>query len=202
METSTKTETSLENLSHLPSYAQYILQNRLDDFTLLQMQLAEEIDIPLKRFFKETPYDQQLQITKDGAKELLTYLSQNKAKQQIEASLERWKENMLPNISRDDIATEDITLITYLRKKSLTYFISDYTSDLNDAIEIIKEIDLFLVASETAATSTYINLLKEKISKDDIALRNSEYLYKKAEAITHLGSYRWDIKTNHLTWSD
>ena len=202
MKTTRKTKPSLEHLTYLPSYAQYILQHRLDDFSQYQLMVAEEIEIPMLHFFNDIPHDQRLQITKTNAKEFLTYLAQNEARQQIEDSLKRWKENLLPVISKEDIAPEDITLIAFLRKKSLTHFIADYTSDINDAVEIIKEVDLFLGTAETAATSFYINLLKNKILEDDNTARNNEYLYRRAEAITHLGSYKWDLKTNALSWSD
>ena len=202
MKTTRKTKPSLEHLTYLPSYAQYILQHRLDDFSQYQLMVAEEIEIPMLHFFNDIPHDQRLQITKTNAKEFLTYLAQNEARQQIEDSLKRWKENLLPVISKEDIAPEDITLIAFLRKKYLTHFIADYTSDINDAVEIIKEVDLFLGTAETAATSFYINLLKNKILEDDNTARNNEYLYRRAEAITHLGSYKWDLKTNALSWSD
>ena len=202
MKTTTKTKPSLEHLTYLPSYAQYILQHRLDHFSEYQLMVAEEIEIPMLHFFKEMPRDQRLQITKSNAREFLTYLAQNEARLQIEESLKQWKENLLPLLSKENIAAEDITLIAFLRKKSLTHFIADYTSDINDAIEIIKEIDLFLGIAETAATTVYINLLRNKILEDDDTLRNNEYLYKRAEAITHLGSYKWNLKTNTLTWSE
>jgi len=202
VKTTTKTKPSLEHLTYLPSYAQYILQHRLDHFSEYQLMVAEEIEIPMLHFFKEMPRDQRLQITKSNAREFLTYLAQNEARLQIEESLKQWKENLLPLLSKENIAAEDITLIAFLRKKSLTHFIADYTSDINDAIEIIKEIDLFLGIAETAATTVYINLLRNKILEDDDTLRNNEYLYKRAEAITHLGSYKWNLKTNTLTWSE
>ena len=202
METTTKTKPSIEHLSYLPSYAQYILQHRLDEFCQYLLRGAEEHEIPILHFFKGMTQEQRLQITKNSAKELLSYLQQNNAKQQIETSLKQWKENLLPVLSREQIVAEDITLTTYLRKKSLTHFIADYTSDINDAIELIKEIDLFLSNAETAATTTYINLLRDKIVDDETSLRNNEYLYKRAEAISHLGSYKWDLRTNELNWSD
>jgi len=198
----TKTKPSIEHLSYLPSYAQYILQHRLDDYCQYLIIGANELEIPMMHFFKEMSQEQWQQMTKNSSKEFLTYLEQNKAKQQIEDSLKQWKENLLPGMSRDQIVAEDITLVTFLRKKTLTHFIADYTSDINDVIELIKEIDLFLSNAQTAATTTYINLLRNKIEEDETALRNNEYLYKRAEAITHLGSYRWNLNTNELNWSD
>lgn len=33
-------------------------------------------------------------------------------------------------------------------------------------------------------------------------LQNSETLHKQAQALTHLGNWSWDLKTNKITWSD
>lgn len=328
MKTKTETRPSLEHLKHLPAYAQYLLQHRLHDFTSCQMQIAQEVEIPMMRFFRELSFEQRFDITQKSAADFLSYLSQNKAKQQIEDGLKQWKENRLPIVQREDIVAEDITFIAYLRKKAMTHFIADYTSEINDALEIIKEIDFFLAQSETASANTYIQLLQSKIAEDNLliekvnetmpgavylfdienfkniysnkklpavigysheelnqlgenvldqllhpddrkgfqkhidevkrakdgeiktfkyrvkdrsgtyrwlvnndsvfkrdaagkviqsigitldidkeeqtaeALRDNEYLYKKAEAITHLGSYKWELTTNHLIWSD
>jgi PAS domain S-box-containing protein len=201
VKTKTETRPSIEHLKYLPAYAQYLLQHRLHDFASCQLQIAEEVEIPMMRFFKQMSYEQRLQITENSAAEFLTYLAQNRAKQEIEDSLRRWKDDLLPIVAKEDIAAGDINAITYVRKKSLTQFIPDYTSEINDAIEIINEIDLFTVESEIASTNIYMNLLKEKITQDGFALRENEYLYERAEAITHLGSYKWDLKTNHLVWS-
>jgi PAS domain S-box-containing protein len=328
VETKIETRPSIEHLKHLPRYAQYLLQHRLNEYVISQLKGAEDLNIPIMRFFREMTHEEKLEVTKNGATEFLTYLAQDKAKQQIEHSLKQWTDNMLPLLSREDIVAEDITLITYLRKRSLTSFIADYTSEINEALELIKEIDLFLAISETASTNTYIQLLQNKISEDNLliekinltipgavyvfdvenykniysneklsdiigytpnelnevgekaltqllhpddekkfkehveallrardgeiltfkyriknkegnycwvsnhesvfkrnadgrvcqtigitididheekiaaALRENEYLYKRAEAITHLGSYKWNLKTNDLTWSD
>lgn len=328
MKTSTETKPSIDHLIHLPRYAQYLLEQRLDDLTSAQMLITEEVEIPLLRFFKELTYEQLFQLTRNSAAEFLTCLSQNKTREYIDKSLTQWKANLLPVVKKEDIDAADITMITYLRKKSLISFIADYTSDINDAVEIIKEIDLFLSVSETLSTNTYIELLQNKISDDTLliekvnqtipgavyvfdvenfkgiysnkklpeiigyshselnqigedalgkllhpedseamfqhieslktardgeikvfkyrvkdksghyrwlsnhesvfkrdaegkviqtigitldidkeeatagALRENEYLYKKAEEITHLGSYKWDLVTNQLLWSD
>jgi PAS domain S-box-containing protein len=202
VEARVKTKTTVDHLSYLPTYAHYLLEKRLEDYCAYQLGLAEEMDIPIMRFFEQMPFNQRMQMMRERCKEFLTYLANNNANEQIDRSLKQWQENQLPAISKENIVAEDITSVTYVRKKSLAQFITDYTTDINDAMELVREIDLFLSTSEAAYTKCYINLLAEKISKDDLALRNNEYLYKRAEAITHLGSYRWELKTNTLVWSD
>jgi PAS domain S-box-containing protein len=161
----TETNIALDHLLYLPGFAQYLLSHRLDDLATVQLRIAAEINVPLLQFLKEKPHEEQLAIAKETLTEFLTYLSQNKAKQQIENSLQRWKENQLPVLRKDDIVAEDITLITYMRKKSFLYFLPDYCQATEQVIELIKEIDLFLLQSETMFTNFYIDLLKNRIDE-------------------------------------
>jgi PAS domain S-box-containing protein len=208
VETRIKTSTSLDNLLYLPSFAQYVLQHRLDDFVTTQMRIAEEVNIPLMKFFGNMSSEQKFEVAKRSAEELLTNLSQNRAKQQIESGLKKWMENMLPILKKEDIVAEDITAIMHMRKKALLQFLLEYSKSSDQLVKLVQEIDVFIFHAETSYTNTYINLLKERlsatVSKEEqitTKLQENEYLYERAEAITHLGSYRWDLKTNELNWS-
>jgi PAS domain S-box-containing protein len=209
VETRTEIKLSLENLSYLPSFAQYILQHRLNDFVTVQLQLSEEAKVPLLKFIEHLSYEEKFEVTKNGATELLTNLAQNRAKQQIDESLKKWKDNVSPLIQKEDVTAEDIAIVIYVRKKCFLHFLPDYCNETDQVIQLVKELDLFLFHAETAYTNTYINLLKERVSstlskEEQITaqLLEKEYLYKRAEAITQLGSYKWDLETNELTWSD
>lgn len=205
----TEIKTTLESLLHLPAFAQYILQHRLNDFAALQLQLSEEAEIPLLKLMLKVPNEEKLELLKNSSVELLSNLSQNQAREQIELSVKRWKDNMLPFVQKEDVVAKDITLSVYVRKRCFLKFLPEYSTEPGQIIAIAGELDLFLFHVETAYTDTYFNLLKEKISSTvskekrmTAQLLENEYLYNKAEAITHLGSYKWDIKTNELLWSD
>lgn len=209
MKTSTETRTSLDNLLHFPSFAQYILHQHLDDLVAMQLRISEEVEIPLMKFFAGMSYEQKFEIAKKGITDLLTNLSQNNARLQITNAVKRWTENLLPVVKREDIAAEDITVVMYIRKKALLHFLPEYCKSSDQLVKLIEEIDLFLFHAETAYTNAYINLLKERLSltaskeqRITAQLLENEYLYKRAEAITHLGSYKWELATNNLTWSD
>lgn len=209
METRTEIKTSLESLLYLPAFAQYILQHRLDEFVALQLRLSEEAQIPVLKFLKHLSNEQKFEMIKSSSTELLTNLSQNRAKQQIDEAIRKWKENTLPIIQKEDVAAEDITMGMYIRKKCFARFLSDYCSQSDQILRINEELDFFIFNVETAYTNTYIRLLNERISsttsKEErmtAQLLENEYLYKRAEAITHLGSYKWNVKTNELTWSE
>lgn len=208
MKTKTEIKTSLESLLHLPAFAQYILQHRVDDFVTLLLQLSEEAEVPLLKLLEHLSYKEKFEVTKNRVVELLNGLSQNKAKQQIDEAVKRWKDNTLP-VQKEDISAEDITIGVYIRKKCFLHFLPDYCNETDQTIQIVKELDLVLFHAEAAYINTHINLLKERVSstlskeeRTTAKLIENEYLYKRAEAITHLGSYKWDLKTNELTWSD
>jgi PAS domain S-box-containing protein len=165
VQTQTETRVSLEKLHYLPGFAHYLLLHRLEDLAVIQMRIGEEINLPLMQFFDDKPYEQRLAIVKEALSELLTHLSQNEARQLIEKSLQRWKENQLAFLKKDDIIAEDIPLIAYLYKKSFLYFLPDYCTDTAQMIELIKEIDLFLLESQTAYTNFSVDLLKERINE-------------------------------------
>lgn len=131
----------------------------------LQLQISKEVNLPVLKFFKDFTDERIIKITRRRLIELLTCLAQNKALEQIKTSVQQWEKSRLPLVQKDDIIAEDITLITYLRKKLFLYFIPDYCSQTDQMIELIKEIDLFLTEGETTAANLYIQLLKERINE-------------------------------------
>lgn len=209
MKTSIKTNASLDNLLHLPSFAQYLLQHRLNVFVSTQLRFFEEMELPVMKFFAGISQEQKFEMAKSGAIEFLTQLAQNKAGQQIENTLKNGMASLLPFVKKQDIAPSDTTTILYVLKKSLLHFLPEYCKESGQLIKLIQETDLFLFQAQTVYTNASIKILKEKvssiISKEEritTQLLENEYLYKRAEAITGLGSYKLDLKTNQLTWSD
>jgi PAS domain S-box-containing protein len=159
----TETKHSIENLVYLPAYARYLLTERLDELVLLQMQLSEEVELPLLRFFLHLPEEERNRITRTGLEELLGHLAANEPVRQIELSLERWQKNQLPLVEQGEVSAEDITRISYIRKQSFQHFLPGFTSSLEQALEIIRELDLFLCELETASTNFYMRLLRQRI---------------------------------------
>lgn len=190
VKTKATTATSINGLNYLPSYAQYLLTHRIDELTTLQLSLAEELELPLMKFLRPLPSDERFRVSKESTIEFLSYLAENRAQEQIDDSLRKWRDNTLPVISRDDIVAEDITQVTYLRKRSLLHFIPEFTSDLGEALDIVRETDLFLSASETAATNTFIQFLQQKITEDTLLIEKVNHTVPGAIYIFDLETYR------------
>jgi PAS domain S-box-containing protein len=156
---------SIQNLSYLPSFAGYILAHRLTEFVEEQLRLSEELDLALLKQFSHLSREEFAALAREGATELLTYISQNKAEDYISLSMERWKTNQLPVMDKGAPLVQDITQVTYIRKQAFLHFAPQYCSDTSQVLELIKEIDLYLMHAETAATNTYIQLLRNRIDE-------------------------------------
>jgi PAS domain S-box-containing protein len=163
----TKIETihPLQHLTYLPAYAGYLLTRRLTEFTEEQQRLAVEVDLPLLRQFQNLSHEELIRLGKESNAEFLGYLAENKATEQIRSSMERWTQNRMPNLDRDDLLINDITLFTYIRKRALLHFIPEYCRDTEQIMELIKELDHYFLQAETAATKTYIRLLENRIDE-------------------------------------
>jgi len=150
--------------SHLPGYASFIKESYLIPYIQEQIVISRQINLPMLKYFAGIPDDELIAMSVTSNREFLTYAEENKLSEQIKKSLEVWKSDQLGIIKRDEVTAEDITLAGYMRKKAMLKFLPSYTTDVFEAIEIAKEIDAYTVASETAATNIYIQLLKNRIA--------------------------------------
>ncbi|HVG40769.1 MAG TPA: PAS domain-containing protein, partial [Chitinophagaceae bacterium] len=153
------------NFKLLPDYAAYILNNHLEAYNKFLLTKSRELKVPLLNVFQSWPEEQLLSLGLETNKELLTFLAQNNARGQLLQNALMFQNNQLPQVGQEDIKAEDITLITYVRKQGLLHFIKEYTNDLNEVLELIKEIDLYSLESETISTNIYMNLLKDRINE-------------------------------------
>jgi len=151
--------------TYLPAFTQYILDHRLEEYVLEQIRLSREVKLPLMAYFEAMPEEQLLALSTKSSTEFLTYFSTNQVDQQIAESLESWTSNQLPLIDRNQVAAEDITLVSYIRKQTFLKLLPGYTSDLTLAINLISELDEYSLKTETLQTNTYISLLNEKINE-------------------------------------
>lgn len=183
------------HFTYLPLFAKFLLDNHLGDFVREQIRLSRELDLPLLKYFSSLSEDELVTFSKKGAGELLTYFAENNVAQQIESARQRWLKDQLPNLNRDQIIAEDITGISYVRKHAMLKFVAAFTTDANEIIELVKEIDRYIFVSETVFADTYITLLKDRVSEQ-------EKMYKQAQALAHLGHWSWDLETNKLHWTE
>lgn len=173
----------------LPGLCRFLLESHLDAFSAEQLRLSRQMDLPLLRRLQHLNDDLLIQITRTSMVEYLQYLSENKALEQIEISLDRWVRDQLEVIGKFELQAEDISMVNHVRAVAFRNFISKYTRDPGQILELIDELDRYFTASTTASMNTYIVLLKEQIEKHERELLE-------AQRIAHIGSFEWNLDEN------
>src|SRR4051794_6282759 len=176
------------NFKYLPAYAQFLLDNKLEEFASKMLQLSREVSLPLLKLFQSYTEKQLIELGVYSAKESLTFLGVNKGKELIEHSVRMWQNNEIPMISRDAIVADDITLVSFIRRKAFRDFLPFYTNEFATYGNIMEEVDHFTTKLETVS----LNLL----------LNRQQSLYKQAQSLAHIGNWVWDLQANKLIWSE
>lgn len=152
-------------LRYLPGFAEFIKSEKLVDYIKVQLRYSRELKLPLLRFFEAMSEEEIIDVSIPSQTEFLDAIIHNEAKEYIEESQRKWIANQLEIIDKYDVAPEDITLVSYVRKKALIAFLPEYTAILADALAIINEVDTLNAESDTYATATYMKILREKLNE-------------------------------------
>ena len=156
---------SLSHLNMLPSFADHLLRHHLNEFFEVQMRFANELGLPVLQAINHLSEDQIKTAYLEFTREMLTLLSRGEAEELIHRSVARWKNNQVPLLDRYDVALEDISLVTLLRKKTFLHFMPGYCPGTEELLQLVQETDLFLSAYQTELLDTYINLLNRRIDE-------------------------------------
>jgi hypothetical protein len=171
----------------LPEYSRFLLENKIDELAILQVNLFREIKPPLFRYFEDRSEEELISLGREGLHKLLLALTDQKQVEHIENSLRNWLNNQLPQISRNQIEAEDVTMISLIRRMIFRKFVAEYTTDLQTALHIMNEIDEFTTISETISLKLLLKLQQD--------------LYEQNQKLAKIGNWVWDLKKNIYSWS-
>ena len=177
VETRTNTAPSIDHLLHLPAFASFLLNHKLETFVKKQLQYAYDLKVPMLHFFANMSEAEVFDLGLQTNRDLLGNLAANKASVQIQRSMQQWKENELLVVDKDSIAADDILLVSHIRKKAMLDLLTDYTTDPQEMVALIKEIDLFSLRQVSEATQQYMDLQRQRLEE------NSLFTQKVAETI-------------------
>ena len=99
--------------SHLPDYARFLCENRITELALEQYRISRELKIPLLSHFSHLSREQMIEISAMGLRKLLTALAANRAAEYIKDSVTNWINNNMPQLARNQISPEDISLAEF-----------------------------------------------------------------------------------------
>jgi PAS domain S-box-containing protein len=174
--------------SYFPAYAKFLLEKKVKEFAIEQLRLLQEMQLPLLKYFEHFPEEQLIELSIKASTGLLEFCAANKINEYIEIFVEEWMSNRLPGIIKNQVSAEDITLFSFIRRKLFRHFITGYTADANLAIKILDEADAFIAKADLTSFRALLNIQHE--------------MYKQTQALARIGTWKWDLKTKKLTWSD
>jgi PAS domain S-box-containing protein len=186
----------------LKSFARFILDDHLEEFAEKSLSLSRERKVPLLKYLKGMSPATLKSLAEKGSIELLTCLSEGRASEHTQNAVKRWLADQLPMIEKDQVVVEDITLVMRVRKELFLHFIPKYTKDINAVLDLVNEIDDYLLEYSSVTIKAFNNLMEGKIREQVLKTEEANKSLKQAQAITHIGSYDWDLMSNRLTWSD
>ncbi|HEX8331695.1 MAG TPA: PAS domain-containing protein [Segetibacter sp.] len=154
------------DFSLFPQYASYLIENKLEEYVREQIRLSRELNLPVLQYLNTLSEEELIAISTISSRSFLEYFAENRASELIEDSIKQWRADQLPqNIGRYQLSADDLTLISYIRKQSLLKFLTEYSDDITQIMQLIKEVDQYILKSDSAAFETYMNLMDEKINE-------------------------------------
>lgn len=186
----------------LPSYTRWILDNKLTEFVVLGIRYSREEELPLLKPLSKFSDEELVAMSIEQYRVTLQALSENRIAPHIEESIQRWADNKLEIIDKDEIGLEDFALVAFIKRKMYRSLLEEYTTDRELMKRLMNEIDMYTSEEELVGYKAYISMQQDKVRNQESLLQETNELYKVAQEITHLGSWSWDIVSNKMLWSD
>jgi len=171
-----------DNFKCLKAYATFLLENKPDEFAAAQLSLLQQIDLPLLKHFEYLSHEQLLSINAPIVRELLKGYASGKPVTLVQKLIKKWPDDDASLIIVKNIIVEDIALIASTLRRTLQQFSSAFTSEYQDLLKLITEIDLFTTQAEAIYLKAYPDLKNKK--PKDIQFKESQQL---TDELTILG---------------
>jgi PAS domain S-box-containing protein len=154
------------DLKYLSDYSVFLVQNKLEEFARAMVRVCREENIPLWKHFESVPEDRVMRIAIESCNELLGYFARNAALEYIAITRKKWIENQMPYLlQKEHVKVEDITLLSFIRRKLFREFLPSYTSDTAVWFEIMDEMDRFTTAQEEGSIYTLLENDRNKLNE-------------------------------------
>jgi hypothetical protein len=149
---------------HLPAYADFLLKNKLEEFVTVGIRFAREEDLPMMKPLSKIPESELVKHSIQSNKEILQHLVAGTIGEFIDLNIQRWVDNKLDVIDKNEVQAEDLTLAFYIRRKLFSYFLYSYTKNTVLHQQIIAEVDLYTTLEELLTLKVYLDIQQQQRS--------------------------------------
>jgi PAS domain S-box-containing protein len=129
------------NKSNLSAYLAFVKKNKLEEVARESLHLSRELKIPLLELFKDLPDEVIIPRSMKSMSDFADQLADGSFISRQKENLQKWEDDKLEGVSKDQIQPTDLVLIYTAQKKALHKFIPAYTSDPELIIKIINELE-------------------------------------------------------------
>lgn len=180
----------LFNLNYIPAFAGYILNTSLKEYVLVGIRFAREAELPLLKPLSKYNEEELVNLRLESDKRLLEALINNRVADHIEQNVSKWINNTLGTIDQKDIVAEDITLLLYVRRKTLAHFLDAYTKNLVLQKLILAELDSYTTQEELITYNVYLKMQKQQLELMNEDLTFHKELLLEGQELSGMGSFQ------------
>jgi two-component system, sensor histidine kinase len=147
-------------------FATYLLENKLDETVRWILEAFKKANLPLLTQLSYLSEEELFSLSRQGLKDFLQSALQDTALQVALTSLDEWKNNLSPLVSRNQVQLSDIVLVYNIRKRCLVQQLSAFTAEIHTALKIVEELDQFSAKIEQYAFQTYVDIQQEQLKQE------------------------------------
>ncbi len=184
-----------------PDFARYLIDQQLENYVAAQISLSKAENIPLLKLLSQFSHEQLMELGRQSGHEFLTYLAENRALAYIEKSTDEFVKNQIPFFAREQVVAEDITSISFIRRKALRQLLKSYTQDFELFGQVMEEVDRLIAESERQTFNAYLNIQQESINEINTQLANREQELLEAQELADMGSFMWRFDNKPSTYT-
>lgn len=151
---------------YLPDYAKFLLENKLDEFGMVGIRFAREMDLPMMRPLAKMSEDQLMVLSRESNREILTGLASNNIVPFIRKNITKYVNNNITDhngkilLDKSEVVPEDIILAFYIRRKVMGFFLYAYTQNAVVHMLISNEVDAYTTQEHLLTTKAVLGQLK------------------------------------------
>lgn len=156
---------------YIPDYSKFLLDSKLEEFTLVGIRFCREYDLPMMRPVAKVPEAKLIELSVEANKRLLDRLSKNLVGDFIDENIQKFVENKIDEIDgqkildQTDIVAEDIILAFYIRRKLFSFFLHSYTQNAVLHTLIMSEVDDYTTREHLLTTKAFIDVQKKVMAR-------------------------------------
>lgn len=152
---------------YLPDFANFLLINKLEEFTQVGIRYCREVNLPMLKPLSHLTEQELIDISIDSNREILTALSSNNISPFIEKNIRTYLENHMVDkngkklLDQSEVSAEDFILGFYLRRKIFAFFLYAYTQNTVIHTLITAELDHYTTQEQLLTSKAWMRLQKQ-----------------------------------------